>query len=260
MRDNFSKQILDILAMRVGVRCSNPSCRKLTTGPRTDQTKIINIGVGSHITAASPRGPRYNSNLSNIERKSYENGIWLCQNCAKLVDNDNTRYTADLLRKWKEQAELEALKEIEKSTLHQSNIINNYIDIEIKYIKNKIQSDRHDYILEVYIKNLGIEPVENYHIDLQMPAKVIEKPDLNPLYVKERSNNFIFFFRVANKGNNELIYPGDKKLIIKLPYFMNNINYNDKFNLFKEPVRITFYRKNFQILNIEKPFDELQCF
>src|SRR4051812_35713863 len=100
-RDDFSKYMLDILAKRVGVRCSNPACRKLTTGPRTDSTRIVNIGVGAHITAASPGGPRFDPMLSNEERQSAENGIWLCQNCAKLVDNDPTRYPVDILRQWK---------------------------------------------------------------------------------------------------------------------------------------------------------------
>ena len=68
MRDDFTQPTLDILAKRVGVRCSNPSCHKLTTGPRTEETKIINIGVGSHITAAAPGGPRYDANLSSEER------------------------------------------------------------------------------------------------------------------------------------------------------------------------------------------------
>src|SRR5262249_3112254 len=41
-----------------------------------------------------------------------ENGIWLCQNCAKLVDNDPVRYSEACLRGWKRQAEDRALGEI----------------------------------------------------------------------------------------------------------------------------------------------------
>ena len=97
MRDDFNKQVIDALAKRVGVRCSNPACRKLTTGPRNDSHQIINIGVAAHITGASPGGPRYNPSLTTKQRKSPENGIWLCQNCAKLVDNDSARYTVEIL-------------------------------------------------------------------------------------------------------------------------------------------------------------------
>jgi hypothetical protein len=114
MRDDFDPKTKETLAGRVGYRCSNPRCRQLTSGPRTDPTKAVNIGVAAHITAASPGGPRYDPQLSPEERSSIDNAIWLCQNCAKMVDNDEQRYTADLLREWKFLSEQRALLEIEQ--------------------------------------------------------------------------------------------------------------------------------------------------
>jgi hypothetical protein len=113
MRDDFTDPTKEILARRVGMRCSNPNCRKLTSGPQTKSDKAINIGVAAHITAASSDGPRYNKYFSSEQRKSIDNGIWLCQNCAKLVDNDEQRYTVDLLRQWKHLSEQAALLEVE---------------------------------------------------------------------------------------------------------------------------------------------------
>ena len=113
MRDDFSQETKDLLAKRVGFRCSNPNCRKLTSGPQTDSERTINVGVASHITAASSGGKRYNPNLTPEERKSPNNGIWLCQTCGKLVDNDEVRYTIELLNKWKNLSEQAALLDIE---------------------------------------------------------------------------------------------------------------------------------------------------
>jgi Zn-finger protein len=93
--------------------CSNPNCRKLTSGPRSDPNKSVRIGVAAHITAASPGGPRYDKSLSQRERSSAANGIWLCQNCAKLVDNDAVQYTVELLRSWKGISEKSALRRVE---------------------------------------------------------------------------------------------------------------------------------------------------
>jgi hypothetical protein len=116
MRDDFPAVTKDLLAKRVGYRCSNPSCGQLTSGPHDDPTKTVNVGVAAHITAASPGGPRYDASLSATQRKSAENGIWLCQKCAKLVDNDPERYTLEVLRSWKREAEETAIRELEGCT------------------------------------------------------------------------------------------------------------------------------------------------
>jgi len=113
MRDNFTKPTIEMLAKRVGYRCSNPNCRQLTSGPRTVSDKAINVGEAAHITAAALDGPRYDSYLTPEERKSIDNGIWLCSKCAKLIDSDTDRYTVQLLRDWKRLSEEAALLEIE---------------------------------------------------------------------------------------------------------------------------------------------------
>ena len=113
MRDDFSQKIKELLPKRVGNRCSNPSCRQLTSGPQIDPNKALNVGVAAHITAASADGPRYDSTKNSEERVSIQNGIWLCQKCAKLIDNDPLRYTVEILVIWKTEAEISALNEIE---------------------------------------------------------------------------------------------------------------------------------------------------
>ena len=105
MRDDFSADTKDILSRRAGARCSNPGCRKLTSGPAQELSKAINIGVAAHIKAASPGGPRFDRSLSKIGRSSIDNGVWLCQSCAKLVDSDPNRFSVSLLNRWKKQAE-----------------------------------------------------------------------------------------------------------------------------------------------------------
>lgn len=113
MRDDFKADVKDLLAKRVGMKCSNPNCRRTTSGPQEDPKKVLNIGVAAHIAAASKGGPRYDRRMSSQERRSEANGIWLCQTCAKLVDNDETRYTVDLLRRWRRLSEEAALLDIE---------------------------------------------------------------------------------------------------------------------------------------------------
>lgn len=108
MSDEFSDPVKRALAARVGHQCSNPECRAATSGPQDDPARSVNVGVAAHITAASPGGPRYDPDLLPQERSDPSNGVWLCQTDAKLVDNDPARFTVDVLRRWKLDAEAEA--------------------------------------------------------------------------------------------------------------------------------------------------------
>lgn len=105
MRDDFSENVKRKLAARVGYCCSNPECRAPTAGPQDDPLGAVNLGVAAHITAASANGPRFDLTLTPKQRRHPDNGIWLCQNCAHLVDTDKKHYTPELLNAWKIVAE-----------------------------------------------------------------------------------------------------------------------------------------------------------
>ena len=111
-RDDFSARTIRTLAARAGYHCSNPTCARSTAGPAFDEERSVNIGVGSHISAAATGGKRYDQNMSPAERSSGANGIWLCQSCSKLIDSDETRYTVALLHQWKKDAIQRALGSI----------------------------------------------------------------------------------------------------------------------------------------------------
>lgn len=113
-RDDFSESTKRLLSSRVCGRCSNPDCRKPTLGANADPNKTTNIGVAAHICAASSNGPRYDANMTTDERKSPQNGIWLCQSCAKLIDSDPIKYSKELLHTWKKLAETTSALELER--------------------------------------------------------------------------------------------------------------------------------------------------
>lgn len=107
MRDDFTSKTKEILAKRVGYICSNPKCKKHTIGPNSNENKSLNIGVAAHITAASIGGARYDELISSSERQNINNGIWLCSNCASLIDRDVETFPVELLYQWKKNAEHE---------------------------------------------------------------------------------------------------------------------------------------------------------
>lgn len=116
LRHDFTKAVKMILAARVGHRCSNPDCRTNTSGPRTRPPTVVNVGVAAHITAAAAGGPRFDSGMTPKQRTGQANGIWLCQNCAKLADNDSA-ISVETLRAWKFAAEGAARAVVGKAPL-----------------------------------------------------------------------------------------------------------------------------------------------
>ncbi|MFN4151499.1 MAG: hypothetical protein ACK4IX_11195, partial [Candidatus Sericytochromatia bacterium] len=80
VRDEFKASVVRALGERVGFICSFPGCKISTIGPHsTGQSKSIIVGEASHITAASPQGPRFDKNMTPEERSSINNGIWMCK-------------------------------------------------------------------------------------------------------------------------------------------------------------------------------------
>jgi hypothetical protein len=74
---------------------------------------VIDVGV----TAASSGGPRFDPTLTERERTGIANGLWLCQNCAKLIDSDVNRFSAAVLRGWKLGSEWDAKKRLGKTNV-----------------------------------------------------------------------------------------------------------------------------------------------
>lgn len=112
MRDDFPRQTITEIAKGVGYRCSNPECARPTVGATATYDGIITIGVAAHICAASPGGPRYNPAQTREERRAKDNGIWLCQNCGRLVDADAQKFTVEALIGWKRAAQERVFREL----------------------------------------------------------------------------------------------------------------------------------------------------
>ena len=98
-RDDFSPDIKRRLAQRAGYLCS--ICSQITIGPSDETNESVNLtGVAAHISGASPGvgSRRYNPGLTPEYRASIENGIWLCNTHADLIDGDEETYTIEYLK------------------------------------------------------------------------------------------------------------------------------------------------------------------
>ncbi|WP_312272929.1 hypothetical protein [Pseudescherichia sp.] len=102
MGDKFSPSTVSQLAKRAGYICSNPKCNRMTIGPSEVADSSILAGIASHIRAGSEGGPRYDPNQTSQQRKSINNGLWLCGTCSYMIDKNNgADYTVSQLEDWK---------------------------------------------------------------------------------------------------------------------------------------------------------------
>ncbi len=86
-----------------GNQCAHPDCHRLLI--IDDGTTIV--GKICHIEAASEGGPRYNHNMTDDERRHFNNLIVLCDEHHSVIDNPENEkdYPVPLLREWKKQHE-----------------------------------------------------------------------------------------------------------------------------------------------------------
>jgi len=169
MRDDFSPKTKRLLADRVGHVCSNPDCRAPTSGPRLESDKAVVAGDAAHITAASPNGPRYDPSLTSEERRHHSNGIWLCVRDARIVDQDKSRYTVELLHRWKAEAEEDAKRRLARPQDLRISASSEVMEFS-RHVKSLIAA------LETYNENSIMLGIEEHIIQMTRNAELIGIP------------------------------------------------------------------------------------
>lgn len=94
-----------------GNECSSPDCDKPLVA-RDDKSIISKI---CHIEAASSDGPRYNPNMTDDERRDFNNLILLCDECHTIIDNkeNENEYPVSVLKDWKEAHQSKIIQKLQ---------------------------------------------------------------------------------------------------------------------------------------------------
>lgn len=136
-RHDFTGKTKRLLKDNVANLCSKPDCRALTMASQIDGCSSSNVGVAAHICAAAPGGPRYKLEQTEAERKHYNNGVWLCTTCSRLIDVDDGSYSEELLHDWKSQAVAYARDNIGKQLLPREEIESKSLKNTLDYVSGK---------------------------------------------------------------------------------------------------------------------------
>jgi hypothetical protein len=130
-RDEFSEDTKRKVALRANQHCSFRDCSQPTSGPSDESPEAVNVtGEAAHIhAAASGLGARrYLASMSREERTHITNAIWLCATHAKLIDRDEVKYTADVLRDMKAEHEAKC-DERHRNALSAGEVVSDLIAI-----------------------------------------------------------------------------------------------------------------------------------
>lgn len=170
---DFSKETILTLSKRAALLCSNPDCGVLTSGPDSEGTGAINIGEAAHIYACAAGAARYNPLLGLGEVSDITNGLWLCCNCHKQIDDDEKRFQAELLFEWRRQHEQEILKRVgSKNDIIRDKIKNDQLRPfeNTTYLAQQIVLDKPkfwEYKLTLEILRTELEVVQSRWRDLK---------------------------------------------------------------------------------------------
>ncbi|MGR6545711.1 hypothetical protein [Paenibacillus tundrae] len=133
-------------------RCNIEDCRiDLTIESEKDEHSVI--GKECHIVAKSKKGPRGGTNLSLSKRDSYPNLMLLCGNHHDEIDNDEKKYTVEVLKAIKSKHEQWVEKALENKEI---TIEEFYFDEEGKVFDEEFLNELVEWI-QKHIKNSDID-------------------------------------------------------------------------------------------------------
>jgi hypothetical protein len=186
---NYSDLTIKRLYALSDNRCAFPDCPVVFTSPNN----ITNFSNICHIEDAE-EGGRFNPNMTDIQRASFENLILLCPN-HHIETNDTVKYTVDSLREMKQR--------------HESLSISKGISRNPSMLKNTINA----------ISNLSLEDIsESEELNVYNPKRKLNYNSVKTNY------SLIQDYKVYQGKINSLYDELERQGSIKKEKLLSNVN------------------------------------
>jgi len=172
---NIPQQVIKSLWSRSGGRCAMCKTEIILQEKENNPSPI---GEMAHIKGVNPESARYDPNMSNEERNSYENLIILCPTCHTKIDKNPDKYTVEKLKKIKIEHEKWVREQLRinssEVTFAELEVITKYLinastlnygqNLEIIPPKEKIERNRLSKEVEnlITMGMLGIDQIRKY--------------------------------------------------------------------------------------------------
>lgn len=115
------------------------------------------------------------------------------------------------------------------------------IELAISYEETRIRSERHDYGLRVTFKNVGARPITQWHVDLEIPTRLLSPDVTYGSRVAERSDQERTLLRTNQESLPGVVYPDDTKLAMAFTYRVDQEIFMNKRGLFDQSVTAVAY-------------------
>jgi hypothetical protein len=118
----------------------------------------------------------------------------------------------------------------------------------------------HDYALQIRFENLSAKPVNDWHVDVEIPTPLLKNAASHVGFVRERSNDSVTLIRFTHQSHSGALYPGDSKLMT-ISYHMNRRLFDYRSQLFEQVISARAYADGeVAAEQIKKTVSEMQCF
>jgi len=227
--NRFLEKTKEILSKRAGNQCSSLYCQVPTSGPHTEDDQSVNVGEAAHIQGANPGSARYDPQMIPEARRSISNGIWLCRKCAKLIDNDEKKYTVSLLFKWKLEHEEKIRSQIESGGVEievRKNILNIFENESPSAKQIAIDKPEYwEYLLTIELLRSKLSEIKRRANDVTRglelkPSRKIENENLLLWFHEKVEDYSAIAHLIVEVSNNDLYKawgepgePGDEYMI-----------------------------------------------
>lgn len=135
----YKRSTLRRLDTLSGNQCASPTCENSLVAI----DGITLISQICHIEAASEKGPRFNPDMDDDDRRHYNNLVLLCSECHNIIDNkeNEARFPVALLKEWKITHEAKQLDKLKNNISFLKNAISAIADANFDDYEDNTSSD-----------------------------------------------------------------------------------------------------------------------
>ncbi len=134
------------------------------------------------------------------------------------------------------------------------------VELGINYEEKRITGEHHDYELRVTLTNKGTKPIKEWYVDVEFPTRLLNPHTTFAAKVQDQSDDRVSLFRATRDSHRFDVYPGDTKLVISIPYYVDTAMFWNPHGVFEQKVVATAYIHGERAAVSERVARELQVF